>query len=97
MRIDGDYLQIDVEDSGVGISKENQAKLFKLFGFLEDTQGKNKNGVGLGLVISKQIVEQFDGDITIDSELGVGSRFRFSFKIYPQEDLMSQNNAFKKN
>jgi K+-sensing histidine kinase KdpD len=42
-----------VKDSGVGISKANQEKLFKLFGFLDETQEINKNGVGLGLVIAK--------------------------------------------
>jgi K+-sensing histidine kinase KdpD len=42
-----------VKDSGIGISKKNQEKLFKLFGFLEDSQHMNKSGVGLGLVIAK--------------------------------------------
>lgn len=46
----------------------------------------NSNGVGLGLVISKQIVEQFEGDIKLESEVGVGSAFTFTFKIYPLED-----------
>ena len=50
------YVNIAVRDTGVGISEENQKKLFKMFGFLEDTQNMNKNGVGLGLAISKQIV-----------------------------------------
>ena len=86
VRIDDDYLQIAIEDTGVGISKDNQEKLFKLFGFLEETSKQNKNGVGLGLAISKQIVEQFEGDITIDSELGVGSTFTFRFKIYPLDE-----------
>ena len=60
-------LKISVKDTGVGISKEGQKKLFKFFGFLDETQKLNMNGVGLGLVISKQIVQQFDGDITVDS------------------------------
>lgn len=87
VRIDGDYLQIAVQDSGVGISEENQSKLFKMFGFLEETQAQNKNGVGLGLVISKQIVEQFQGDIWLESEVGVGSTFTFKFKLEPHEEL----------
>lgn len=44
---------IEVIDSGIGISKENQKRLFKIFGMLEDKEQLNKNGVGLGLNIAK--------------------------------------------
>ena len=52
---DEQFLQIEVRDTGIGISKEDQKKLFKLFGFIEEaeTQQMNKNGVGLGLYIAK--------------------------------------------
>ena len=46
----------------------------------------NKNGVGLGLAISKQIVEQYEGNISLKSKLGIGSSFTFKFKIYPSEE-----------
>ena len=49
-------LQIKVVDTGVGISDKNKQKLFKLFGFLTETEAMNTSGIGLGLVISKQIV-----------------------------------------
>ena len=55
------FLRITVEDTGKGIKKEDQNKLFKLFGYVEDAQGLNLHGIGLGLVISKKIVDQFDG------------------------------------
>jgi len=50
------HLHISVKDSGCGISKENQTKLFKLFGMLEDTKDNNTKGIGLGLAISQKIV-----------------------------------------
>ena len=46
------YLQIEVKDTGIGIDDKDKSKLFKLFGFLEDKQLVNTNGVGLGLVIA---------------------------------------------
>ena len=49
-------LEIQVEDTGIGIKEEDQKKLFKLFGFLDSTKELNTTGVGLGLHISKQIV-----------------------------------------
>lgn len=50
-----------MKDTGIGILEKDKSKLFRLFGFLKDDSQLNKNGVGLGLVISKQIVEKFDG------------------------------------
>jgi signal transduction histidine kinase len=55
--VEDGYLNISVRDTGIGISKENQSKLFKLFGFLKDSQQMNKNGIGLGLVISRQLCQ----------------------------------------
>ena len=47
------FLQITVRDTGIGISKKNQGKLFKFFGFLKESERMNTSGVGLGLVISR--------------------------------------------
>ena len=51
-----EYLKIDVIDSGIGISEKDQGKLFRLFGFVQDTKQMNTSGIGLGLVISDQLV-----------------------------------------
>ena len=92
VRIKSQFLQIEVKDTGIGISKENQKKLFKLFGFLQESEMHNKNGVGLGLAISKQIVEQYEGNISLKSKEGEGSSFTFKFKIYPQENHDNNEN-----
>lgn len=76
------YLEISVKDTGCGISKEDQGKLFKLFGFLKTTEKKNTKGIGLGLYISQRIVEFFEGGkIDLHSEIGVGTTFTFKFKL----------------
>jgi signal transduction histidine kinase len=76
------YLQVSVEDTGTGISKEDQKKMFKLFGFLDSSKARNSGGIGLGLFISAQIVKEFEGGIIdLDSEPGEGSKFTFKFKL----------------
>ena len=51
------YIEVSVLDSGIGIKDSEQKNLFKLFGFLETTKELNTRGIGLGLHISKMIVE----------------------------------------
>ena len=75
------YLKISVEDTGVGIKPHDQNKLFRLFGYLNETREKNVHGIGLGLVISKQIVEQFGGNIFLKSVFGIGTIFSFILKL----------------
>jgi signal transduction histidine kinase len=70
-----------VKDSGCGISEENQSKLFKLFGYLNDTSELNTQGVGLGLYITKMIVNAFDGQVSVESTVGVGSTFGLTFQL----------------
>jgi hypothetical protein len=70
-------IQISVKDKGFGIKKEDQNKLFKLFGFLESTKEMNSKGIGLGLHICKMIVKQLGGDIDCDSVWLEGATFTF--------------------
>ena len=77
------FLKISVKDTGIGIPDENKGKLFKLFGFMENTKENkvNQNGIGLGLVIAQMIVKQYDGTVEFESTHGKGSCFTFTFKI----------------
>ena len=58
-----------------------------MFGKMDSKVGKvNSRGVGLGLMVSRSIVKQFGGDISLESKINVGSTFTFSFKVdYPEE------------
>lgn len=60
-------LHIDVEDTGIGISSSEISKLFKYFGKLNDPHNLNKKGTGLGLNISKKIVNSMGGQISVQS------------------------------
>ena len=73
-----------MSDTGPGIKAEDQKKLFKMFGFLDTTKEINTKGIGLGLHICKLICEQFDGDCTVESQVGIGSKFTFTFKLSEQ-------------
>jgi signal transduction histidine kinase/ActR/RegA family two-component response regulator len=73
-------LQIEVSDSGIGISEEQQARLFSSFEQADSGTSRKYGGTGLGLAISKSIVEMMDGRIWIESEPGKGSTFFFTIK-----------------
>jgi CheY-like chemotaxis protein len=73
-------LQISVTDTGIGISPEQQARLFNSFQQAESGTSRKFGGTGLGLVISKRIVEMMGGRIWIDSEIGRGSVFSFTIR-----------------
>jgi signal transduction histidine kinase len=85
------YIKVEVEDNGVGISPANQKKLFKLFGFLNDTKSMNTKGIGLGLAISKKIINQFGGDIKVRSEFGEGSTFYFNMKLEDEKAFFKEH------
>ena len=71
-------LTISVIDNGIGISEQDQCKLFNSFTQIENS--RTKTGSGLGLAICKRLVELLDGEINVKSLLGVGSTFYFTAK-----------------
>ncbi|MCL2821710.1 MAG: ATP-binding protein [Firmicutes bacterium] len=73
-------IQIDVADTGIGISKEYIDKLFKSFQQAESSTSRKFGGTGLGLAISKSIIEMMNGRIWVESEINKGSTFTFVFE-----------------
>jgi signal transduction histidine kinase len=76
----GSYAKLSVTDTGVGIRTEDQAVIFDEFRQVGDGRAK-KEGTGLGLAIAKRLVEQHGGEISVESEVGKGSRFNFTLPL----------------
>jgi len=81
-----DMMEFSVKDFGPGISKENLKRVFNKFVQLNTNGKKNKHGLGLGLAISKEVVEAHEGQIFVESELGAWSRFFFRVPIAAETD-----------
>ncbi|MCM1325066.1 MAG: ATP-binding protein [Bacteroidales bacterium] len=80
----GINLCVSVKDTGIGISEKNMEKLFESFSQVDTRRNRQEGGVGLGLAISKALVQKMGGTITFRSRLGKGSIFRF---VVPQKVL----------
>lgn len=81
---DDDHAVVEVVDDGPGISSADQDRVFEKFTRLERTGG-HRAGTGLGLPLSRKIIEMNGGRLTLTSELELGSTFRFSLPAYSEE------------
>jgi signal transduction histidine kinase len=75
LRLEEDWVVLQVKDHGKGIKKEQQEHIFETFYRTPDAQSSSKQGLGLGLAITKDIVERHEGSIWCESEQGNGSSF----------------------
>ncbi len=82
-------LQFTVHDTGIGLSKEQSAKLFKPFNQSDSSNSRKYGGTGLGLSISKNLVEMMNGKIWVESELDKGSMFKFTIELLESNESQS--------
>lgn len=80
----GDEVEFCVEDTGIGITKEEQPHIFERFYQVNKSRNRNSNGLGLGLSLADIIVRRHHGKISVSSEIGKGSRFTVRL---PQEQV----------
>ncbi|MDR0513203.1 MAG: response regulator [Treponema sp.] len=76
-------LRVEVADSGIGISPEQQKRVFNAFEQVQSETSREYGGTGLGLPISKRIIELMGGQIWVESELGKGATFIFTVSLTP--------------
>ncbi|HKA92054.1 MAG TPA: sensor histidine kinase [Haliangiales bacterium] len=75
------FVQVDVQDNGPGIGRADQHTVFEKFRQVGDTLADRPKGTGLGLPISRRIIEHFGGRLWVDSELGKGATFSFTLPL----------------
>jgi two-component system sensor histidine kinase ChiS len=86
---------VEVEDTGIGIAKEHFGMIFEEFRQADESLSRRYVGTGLGLPISKRLVELHGGSLTVTSVLGKGSTFRFTLPIATEEQIVAANNSIR--
>ena len=89
------HFQCEIQDTGIGISEENQLILFDEFTMADQTHSRSYEGTGLGLSICKRLTALMNGSISVKSEFGKGSTFTFAItlKIGSEQDCHYQHKA----
>jgi two-component system phosphate regulon sensor histidine kinase PhoR len=83
----GDEVIFTVSDTGIGIPRVDQPRIFERFYRVDAARSREAGGTGLGLAIAKHLVEAHDGRLWVESEVGVGSSFHFSVPVFDPERL----------
>ena len=80
-KVKGKKILVSIIDNGIGISTEDQKKLFKPFSQIDSSISRSYQGTGLGLALVKELIELHGGNIRVESEVGKGSNFTFELPI----------------
>ena len=88
------YVSVSVSDTGIGIEKEQQKRIFESFSQSTESGIYTKSGAGLGLTVTKQLVEKHGGQIYVDSELGDGATFTVTFPVSKQKAVIENEQSF---
>ncbi len=86
-------LRVEVADEGIGMSAEQQTRLFQVFSQVDDSSTRKYGGSGLGLVISKRLAKLMGGDVGVSSQPGVGSSFWMTARLKRAVDPSAQPGA----
>ena len=81
VKIDGEWVAIEVEDEGIGISETHTGRIFERFYRVDRARSRATGGTGLGLAIVRHAVATHGGEVTVDSTLGEGSVFRVKLPL----------------
>ena len=90
--VNGDNLVVSIEDTGIGIAKDDYEKIFEQFEQIDSSFVKAQGGTGLGLALTKKLIELQGGSIYFDSEVEQGSRFWFVLPLAPSKAFVSRSN-----
>ncbi|MFW6285163.1 MAG: ATP-binding protein [Bacillota bacterium] len=89
-KVEDGFYQIDVTDTGIGIAKKHQERIFKRFFRVDDDRSRDTGGSGLGLSIIKNVVKKHGGEIALESALGKGSTFTIKLPLEERNDSHEQ-------
>lgn len=89
--IEGTYIMISVSDTGIGMKKEDIPKIFDKFSQIESSLNRNKGGVGLGLSITKQLIDSHLGAIKVESQEKSGSTFSVYLPVKDDKKIFKMN------